>query len=156
MRWSTAAGVGVVVVVAAAILVASFVLLESAGVIGNTYPLVVEFDNAQGVTKGTEVRLAGVKIGEGEEVGLSPGNRARLKLRILQRYTVPADAEIRLASSGLLTAPVVEIVPRRQGPSERGVRHGITPPTFDQILPDAQKLIANLNGLSTSMQGLVG
>src|SRR5262245_16778131 len=110
MRWSTAAGVGVVVVVAVAILVSAFVLLESAGVIGNTYPLVVEFDNAQGVAKGTEVRLAGVKIGEVEQVSLSPGNRAQMKLRILQRYAVPADAVIRLSSSGLFAPPLVEII----------------------------------------------
>src|SRR5262245_24158418 len=107
MRWSTAAGVGVVVVVAVAILVSAFVLLESAGVIGNTYPLVVEFDNAQGLTKGADVRLAGVKIGEVEQVGLAASNRARLKLRILQRYTVPQDAAIRLSYSGLFAPPIV-------------------------------------------------
>src|SRR5207248_1690266 len=148
MRWSTAAGVGVVVVVAAAILVASFVLLESAGVIGNTYPVVVDFSDAQGVTKGTEVRLAGVKIGEVEDVALSPGNRALLKLRILQKYTIPRDAEFRLASSGLLSAPIVQIVPARQWSAEKGIRHGVSPPTLDQLMPEAETLLTNLNGLS--------
>src|SRR6476469_8098982 len=138
MRWSTAAGVGVVVVVAAAILVASFVLLESAGVIGNTYPVLVDFPDAQGVTKGTDVRLAGVKIGEVEDVSLSPGNRALLKLRILQKYTIPRDADIQLGSSGLLSAPIVQIVPKRQWPTDRGVRHGVSPPSLDQLLPEAQ------------------
>src|SRR2546423_1680992 len=110
MRWSTAAGVGVVVVVAAAIMVAVYVLLASAGVVGNTYSLPVVFDNAQGVTKGTEVRLAGVRIGEVEKVDVTEGNRALLTLRIKQKYDVPNDAEIRLATSGLLTTPIVEIV----------------------------------------------
>src|SRR4051812_19935172 len=116
MRWSTAAGVGVVVVVAAAILVASFVLLESAGVIGNTYPVLVDFPDAQGVTKGTDVRLAGVKIGEVEDVSLSPGNRALLKLRILQKYTIPRDADIQLGSSGCCRRRLSRSCPSDSGP----------------------------------------
>jgi phospholipid/cholesterol/gamma-HCH transport system substrate-binding protein len=156
MRWSTAAGVGVVVVVAVAILVSAFVLLESAGVIGNTYSLLVEFENAQGIAKGAEVRLAGVKVGEVEEITLSPGNRARLKLRILQRYTVPSDSQFRLASSGLFTAPIVEIVPARRGPSETGVIQGTSPPTLDQLLPEAQRLLVSMNDLTKSLQGVVG
>jgi phospholipid/cholesterol/gamma-HCH transport system substrate-binding protein len=156
MRWSTAAGVGVVVVVAVAILVSAFVLLESAGVIGNTYPLVVEFDNAQGITKGTDVRLAGVKIGEVEQVALSSGNRAQLKLRISQRYTVPSDAEIRLSSSGLFTPPVVEIVPPRRGPVAKGVRKGTVAPTFEELLPPAKQLLANLTDLTNSMHDVIG
>jgi phospholipid/cholesterol/gamma-HCH transport system substrate-binding protein len=156
MRWSTAASVGVVVVLAMGILVFAYVLLASAGVVGNTYSLLVEFDNAQGVTKGTEVRLAGVKIGDVEKVDVSPGNRALLKLRIAQKYTVPADAEIRLASSGLLTTPVVEIVPRRRRASAANVRQGTTPPTLDQLLPEGQRLITNLSELSKSMQSLIG
>jgi phospholipid/cholesterol/gamma-HCH transport system substrate-binding protein len=156
MRWSTAAGVGVVVVMAAAIMVAVYVLLASAGVVGNTYPLSVAFDNAQGVTKGTEVRLAGVKIGEVDKVDVTEGNRALLTLRIKQKYDVPNDAEIRLASSGLLTTPVVEIVPKRRGAPGKGVRVGTAAPTLDQLLPEGEKLLQQLTGLSESMQKVVG
>jgi phospholipid/cholesterol/gamma-HCH transport system substrate-binding protein len=156
MRWSTAAGVGVVVVVAAAILIAAYVLLASAGVVGNTYTRIVDFDNAQGVTRGTEVRFAGVKIGEVARVGISPGNRARLTLRIMQQYAIPPDAEFRLASSGLLTAPIVEIVPLQRGPAEKGVVQGKSAPTLDQLLPEAERLLTNLTNLSGSMQEIVG
>src|SRR3954447_11331941 len=156
MRWSTAAGVGIVVVVAAAIMVAAYVLLASAGVVGNTYSLPVIFDNAQGVTKGTEVRLAGVKIGEVASVDVYQGNRAKLTLRIQQKYDVPNSAEIRLASSGLLTSPVVEIIPRRVGPPEKGLRVGTAPPTIDQLLPQGQELLTNLNKLSQTAQQFLG
>jgi phospholipid/cholesterol/gamma-HCH transport system substrate-binding protein len=154
MRWSTAAGVGVVVVLAVAILVFAYVLLESAGVVGNTYPLEVEFENAQGITEGAEVRMAGVKIGEVEEVRLTPGNRALLILRIRQKYDVPEDAEIRLGSSGLFSPPVVEIVPRRQSPTT--ARQGTSPPTLDQLLPEAQRLMVSLRDLAQSTQQIVG
>ena len=156
MRWSTAAGVGVVVVAAAAILVAAYVLLQSAGVIGNTYPVRVEFDNAQGVTKGTDVQMAGVKIGDVEDVTLAPDNRALLTLRIKQKYQIPPHAEIRLASTGLLTTPIVAIIPPQQGPVERGVLQGTAPPTLDQLMPQAQRLLTNLTGLTQSLQGILG
>ncbi len=156
MRWSTAASVGIVVVLAMAIMVFAYVMLASAGVIGNTYTLRVEFDNAQGVTKGTEVRLAGVKIGDVESVDVSPGNRALLKLRISQKYIIPADSDIVLASSGLLTAPIVEIVPKRRGPTPKDVRRGTAPPTLDQLLPEGHRLLTNLTQLSKSAQQLLG
>jgi phospholipid/cholesterol/gamma-HCH transport system substrate-binding protein len=156
MRWSAAAGVGVVVVIAAAILVTVYVLLASAGIVGNTYSMPVEFNNAQGVTKGTEVRLAGVKIGEVSGVDVSAGRRARLMLRIRQKYDVPPDADIRLATSGLLTAPVVEIVPKRRGPAEKGVRQGTSAPSLDELIPKGEELITNLSNLSQSMQELIG
>src|SRR2546426_3869550 len=156
MRWSTAAGVGVVVVAAAAILVAAYVLLQSAGVIGNTYPVRVEFDNAQGVTKGTDVQMAGVKIGDVEDVTLAPDNRALLTLRIKQKYQIPPHADFRLASTGLLTTPIVAIIPPQQGPVERGVIQGTAPPTLDQLMPQAQRLLTNLTGLTQSLQGILG
>src|SRR5437660_3039697 len=139
MRWSTAAGVGVVVVAAAAILVAAYVLLQSAGVIGNTYPVRVEFDNAQGVTKGTDVQMAGVKIGDVEDVTLAPDNRALLTLRIKQKYQLPPHAEIRLASTGLLTTPIVAFIPPQPGPVEPGRRQGTAPPSPHQPTSRAQR-----------------
>lgn len=162
MRWSTAAGVGVVVVVAAAILVAAYVLLASAGVIGNTYTRTVEFRDAQGVAKGTDVQMAGVKIGEVDEVGLSRDNRALLTLRILQRYPIlehyplPPGTNIRIGATGLLTAPIVEIIPPQQAQTEKGVLHGTSPPTLDELMPQAQRLLTNLTSLSQSLQGILG
>src|SRR5689334_17976400 len=118
MRWSTAAGVGVVVVVAAAIMIAVYVLLASAGVIGNTYTVVADFKDAQGITPGTEVRLAGVKIGDVAPNGvtLTPSNRALIKMRILQRYPLSPHATFQIASTGLLTSPIIEVIPPEQGP----------------------------------------
>ena len=162
MRWSTAAGVGVVVVLAAAILIAAYVLLQTEGIIGNTYTRIVEFPNAQGVTKGTEVQMAGVKIGEVEQVGLSPNNRALLTLRILQkypileRYPLPPGTRIQIAATGLLTTPVVDIVPPRLARTEKGYFHGTSPPTLDELMPQAQQLLTNLNRLTQSTQGIVG
>ena len=144
MRWSTAAGVGVVVIVAAAIMVAAYVLLASAGIIGNTYTVTADFPDAQGITKGTEVRLAGVKIGEVEDITLTPSNRALFKMRILQRYPIPPDAKFQIATTGLLTSPIIAVVPAAQGPPERGAYHGMAEPTMDQLLPQAQRLLRPL------------
>jgi phospholipid/cholesterol/gamma-HCH transport system substrate-binding protein len=162
VRWSTAAGVGVVVVVAAAIMVAAYVLLASAGIIGNTYVRTVDFPDAQGVTKGTDVQMAGVKIGQVDAVGLSRDNRALLTLRILQRYPIleryplAPGTEIHIAATGLLTTPIVEIVPPKRPETEKGVLHGTSPPTIDQLMPQAQQLLTNLNGLTHSLQGVLG
>lgn len=156
MRWSTAAGVGVVVVLALAILVGAYVLLAGAGVIGNTYPVKVDFDNAQGITKGADVLMSGVKIGVVDQVELTPGNKALVTLKVRKDTPIPPGARLQIATTGLFTPPVVDVIPLHKGSSTTAALHGTSAPTLDQLMPQAQRLIANLTDLSNSLKQVVG
>lgn len=85
-----------------------------AGVIqGSTgYTLVASFRSAEGVSVGTDVRLAGVKIGSITGLALNPQTfRADATLAIQQGVELPDDSSVLIASEGLLGGNFVEIQP---------------------------------------------
>jgi phospholipid/cholesterol/gamma-HCH transport system substrate-binding protein len=76
------------------------------------YSVRAEFDDVSGVTIGTEVRLAGVKVGTVTDKALAPGGRlAILTLAIDRDAVVPADSKVRILPEGLLGGSYVAIEP---------------------------------------------
>ena len=85
-----------------------------AGVIqgGDGYTLVASFRSAEGVSVGTDVRLAGVKIGSITGLTLNPETfRADATLAIRSGVELPDDSSVLIASEGLLGGNFVEIQP---------------------------------------------
>ena len=84
----------------------------SIGGSGDRYPLTASFRSAEGVTIGTDVRLAGVKIGSVTGIRLDPQTyRARTQMSINSDVQVPDDSAIIVSSEGLLGGSFVEILP---------------------------------------------
>lgn len=76
------------------------------------YELNASFRSLEGVTVGTDVRLAGVKIGTVTRVELNPETyRADTSFSVLQGIEVPDDSAVIVSSEGLLGGNFVEIVP---------------------------------------------
>ncbi|MFI5400680.1 MAG: MlaD family protein [SAR324 cluster bacterium] len=75
---------------------------------GGTYTLYVYFDNVSGVLPQSPVTVAGVKIGQVTSIDLS-GGRARIELRIFNRYAIHADARATVRSLGVLGDKYVEL-----------------------------------------------
>lgn len=76
------------------------------------YSFQAEFDDVSGVTAGTEVRLAGVKVGTVTAKSLAEGGRmAVLTINVDQAYKVPADSKVRILPDGLLGGSYVTIEP---------------------------------------------
>lgn len=76
------------------------------------YELHASFRSAEGVRSGTEVRLAGVKIGTVTELRLDPLTfRAQLTISVANGLELPADSSIQVASEGILGGTFVEILP---------------------------------------------
>lgn len=76
------------------------------------YELHATFRSAEGVRPGTDVRLAGVTIGNVRALSLDPQSfRANLTVGINQGLELPADSTIQVASEGLLGGTFVEILP---------------------------------------------
>jgi phospholipid/cholesterol/gamma-HCH transport system substrate-binding protein len=76
------------------------------------YSIRAEFDDVSGVSVGTEVRLAGVKVGTVTGKALAPDGRlAILTLAIDRDTVVPADSKVRILPEGLLGGSYIAIEP---------------------------------------------
>ncbi|MDF1716745.1 MAG: outer membrane lipid asymmetry maintenance protein MlaD [Antarcticimicrobium sp.] len=76
------------------------------------YELEASFRSLEGVTVGTDVRLAGVKIGTVTGVALNPETfRADTRFSVLEGVQIPDDSAAVVSSEGLLGGNFVEIMP---------------------------------------------
>jgi phospholipid/cholesterol/gamma-HCH transport system substrate-binding protein len=79
---------------------------------GGDFHLTASFRSIEGVTVGTDVRLAGVKIGTVTETRLNPENyRADTVMTLLDTVPIPNDSSAIVSSEGLLGGNFIEIVP---------------------------------------------
>ncbi|MEM9249145.1 MAG: MlaD family protein [Pseudomonadota bacterium] len=79
---------------------------------GEVYPLMGSFRSAQGVGVGTDVRLAGLRVGHVTALSLNPDTyRADLAFAIKRDVRVPEDSSVAISTEGLLGGTYVEILP---------------------------------------------
>ncbi len=77
-----------------------------------SYELVASFRSADGVTAGTDVRLAGVKVGTVTRIELNPDTFfADAVLSIDPRIRLPDDSSALISQEGLLGGSYVELQP---------------------------------------------
>lgn len=106
------------VLVGAGVLAAAIAFVAYAGQVsgyssgGASYPLEASFRSLEGVSVGSDVRLAGVKVGTVSDVTLNPETyRADTVVSVDSEIAVPDDSAIIISSEGLLGGNFVEIVP---------------------------------------------
>lgn len=106
------------VIVGAGVLAAAVAFVIYAGQVSglstNTagYSLSASFRSLEGVSVGTDVRLAGVKVGSVTDVVLNPETyRADTTVSVQDGVEIPDDSAIVISSEGLLGGNFVEIVP---------------------------------------------
>lgn len=88
--------------------------VQSAGLSWGTdsYPLTASFRSLEGVAVGSDVKLAGVKVGTVTEIALNPETyRAQTTVMIDKSVQIPDDSAILVSSEGLLGGNFVEISP---------------------------------------------
>jgi phospholipid/cholesterol/gamma-HCH transport system substrate-binding protein len=79
---------------------------------GDSYDLSASFRSLEGVGVGSDLRLAGVKIGTVTQVRLNPETfRAETTVAVQQGISIPDDSAIVISSEGLLGGNFVEIMP---------------------------------------------
>jgi len=101
------------VVIAAA---AGFLLYagQVAGMRGGTdrYALTASFRSVEGIAVGTDVRLAGIKVGTVTGLELDPATfEARATFSVDRGLAIPEDSDVKIASEGLLGGAFLEITP---------------------------------------------
>ncbi|WP_439104889.1 outer membrane lipid asymmetry maintenance protein MlaD [Celeribacter marinus] len=83
-----------------------------AGGASDTYYLTASFRSAEGVSVGSDVRLAGVKVGTVTDLELNKQSyRAEAKLTLEGDVVLPDDTAALITSEGLLGGSFVELVP---------------------------------------------
>jgi phospholipid/cholesterol/gamma-HCH transport system substrate-binding protein len=77
-----------------------------------SYSLTASFRSAEGITVGSDVRLAGVKVGTITDLVLNPTTFfADAKVDVKKEILLPTDSAILISSEGLLGGNFVEIIP---------------------------------------------
>lgn len=116
-------------VVAGAVVVAAAVgfLIYASGGAGlgagpASYPLTASFRSVEGIRSGTDVRLAGVKVGTITSLKLNPVTFfADATISVENHILLPDDTAILISSEGLLGGNFIELVP---GGSAENLRPG--------------------------------
>jgi len=109
-QWAEVATGTLVLVLAAAFVVVG--LSRSGATQSNGYDLVASFRSAEGIAVGTDVRLAGVKVGSVTDLILNADTfRADATISVGDTIILPDDSAILVASEGLLGGNFVEILP---------------------------------------------
>ena len=88
--------------------------VQGSGVVSapESYPLTASFRSVEGVTVGTDVRLAGVKVGTVTGLTLNPETFfADATISMRNDVSLPVDSTILISSEGLLGGTFVEVQP---------------------------------------------
>lgn len=102
----------------------------------DSYSLTASFRSAEGIATGTDVRLAGVKVGSVTALDLNRETyRAEAELTLDRDLILPDDTAAMIASEGILGGSFVELVP---GGSMFNFEDG-------QVIADTQGSVSLLN-----------
>jgi phospholipid/cholesterol/gamma-HCH transport system substrate-binding protein len=109
-----------VLLVAAGFLAYALATSGAAGVSG--YPVNAEFDHIDGLTVGSDVRMAGVKIGSVTTTSIDPKTYlADIGFTVQKNIQLPTDSSATIASQSLLGGKYLSLVP---GGSEQMIPPG--------------------------------
>jgi phospholipid/cholesterol/gamma-HCH transport system substrate-binding protein len=77
-----------------------------------SYQLSASFRSAEGIAVGTDVRLAGIKVGSVTGLELDPESyQAQATFTVREDVMLPEDSDVKIASEGLLGGSFLEITP---------------------------------------------
>jgi phospholipid/cholesterol/gamma-HCH transport system substrate-binding protein len=77
-----------------------------------SYALTANFRSADGITVGTDVRVAGITVGSVTALELDPETyQARTTLSVQESLQIPEDSDVKIASESLLGGSYVAITP---------------------------------------------
>jgi phospholipid/cholesterol/gamma-HCH transport system substrate-binding protein len=103
---------GVVLAAAIGFFVYAGQVTGAGGTTGSSYTLSASFRSADGISVGTDVRLAGVRVGSVTGLELNPETfRADVDFSVADGIDIPDDTQAVIASEGLLGGNFLELVP---------------------------------------------
>jgi phospholipid/cholesterol/gamma-HCH transport system substrate-binding protein len=138
--------VGILLLILMTLKIEKFQIGKRAG-----YLLSIYFDSAAGVAQNSQVRVAGVRVGDVEKVGLENG-KAKVTFRIPPHIILYKDAKAYLKSEGFLGEKYVEITPGTPGNPKvepNGVIEQGAPPT------DLEHFLSNVDNIGEDIKEVI-
>lgn len=102
------------------------------------YSFFIEFNNANGISKGTPVRMRGINIGSIQSLKIQPNCVLTLATINSRNIFIPKDSIIETNQTGLLNEAVIDIIPLVSVISNQGVNIGPLSPNCE-----SSKIICN-------------
>ena len=101
-----------VVAIALGFLIFAYQLSGFRGSASSGYHLTADFDSADGVAIGSDVRIAGIKVGSVVAQTLNPANfQAHLTMQIAPEVKISDDSSAKVTSEGLLGSKYISLEP---------------------------------------------
>ena len=160
MRAGAEIKVGIITVVAVALLAIYLFYLQGYRAAAQTYTVCVIFDNARGLQRGDPVRMVGVKIGEVAVVRINEQLKAEATLKIERQHDLYEDYEFQIATSGLIQERFVEVIPAGPNPYVEKLKpgtyvDGVLQPSLSDMMVAGTQLLDNLNRTSRGINVLL-
>lgn len=79
---------------------------------GEHYKVTANFDNIEGINKGTDIKISGIKIGEVAQISLEPDSYDATVILLLNKdVALPIDSRAHIVTSGLIGNKYIAIEP---------------------------------------------
>lgn len=117
--------------------------------------LVATFDSVAGLDDKSAVRVAGVRVGRVDGIGLED-RQAQVGILLEQPLGLTEGTRARIANMGMLGDKYVEILPGPDGAPllpEGALIPGTTPPTFDDAMQQLSEIGGSIQGITESFAG---
>ena len=141
---------------------------EVQGMFKPSYQFTVDFPNASGLLKGSDVYLSGASIGKvvTDPVPIPDKEEVRVKLKIDSQFKIRDDAKFVIGSSGLLGDRFVDVQPKQYSPGtpedQKGkyIEDGETLPGtqlvgLDELTQSAEPLIQKANDIAAQLDDMI-
>ncbi len=125
---------------------------------GERLEFTARFPSAAGLDRKAPVRIAGVRVGKVEAIGLD-GAEALLELSLDPDVRLHEGAWAQVASMGMLGDRYVEVIPGDpQAPllAPGSELEGVTPPDFDDVMKVATEIGRDVKQVTEALQGSLG
>ncbi len=159
MRLAPEVKVGLIVFIAILLMIASYMFVGGRVLRARSYEIYAIFNDVRRLDVGTDVRMAGVKIGIVRKVELTESSLAKVTMAISRSYKIPKGSEASITSGALIGDTFVEIIPGSQ--RAKSILPGSTlgtrnPAKFDDIIPKVDNLISQLQITVGHINKIVG
>lgn len=125
---------------------------------GGTYAVYLEMNSAEGIDSKTPVQVAGIQVGIVDEISLTSGNLARLKLKIRKGVLLPSDVSAEVRVKGVLGDAYLELLPGKSGQNLTAgdtIRKVGPAADFNELTRNLNEVALNLKDISVSIKGYV-
>jgi phospholipid/cholesterol/gamma-HCH transport system substrate-binding protein len=123
-----------------------------------SYKITAEYTDAQGLSKGSSVTMAGVTIGSVDLIELDEHQRAIVTLKIDPKFKIPTGSVFVLHVGLLVGEKQIDIVPNRKSSIflQPGMKvQGQVPTSLEDLIPQGEKLLASLTEASENLNDML-